>query len=721
MAANEDTQRDTLDSLGDLGVGEGLSDLQGMDTDPQAEKDTWWLALAKNAYRDSSTWLDSSLRKQWEKNLAHFNNRFAPDSKYQSAAYRKRSRTFRPKTRSAVRQNEAAVAAAMFSTDDLVSVAPLNDERVESKISARLNHALLEYRLQHSIKWFLTCMGAFQDTQTYGVCISHQYWQYEEREVEHFIYDEQTGQAVLDEDGNPATEREVRLVTDKPCIDLIAPENLRIDPAADWRDPIASSPYVIRLVPMYAGDVMDRMEADLPGQQKWRSYPLGDILASRQEAYDSTRNAREANRGDSTEAEDGYFATVWCYEIFVRVSGQEYVYWTLGTSRLLSDPVPLDEVYFHGRRPIVMGYSNIEAHKTYPAAHTQMIEGLQEATNDVQNQRFDNVQLVLNKRYLLRRGQAIDTQALMRNVPGGAVVTQDPERDIKVLETSDVTASSYQEQDRIDVQLDELMGAFSQSSVSNNRSLNETVGGMQMLNSSATAVTEYSIRTFVETWVEPVLRQLLLLEQYYESDETILALAAEKAQIEKFGLSEVTDRLLMKELSLTVNVGIGATNPQQKVERLVFGLNSVAGIPGVIERANGDEIITEVFGALGYKNGKRFFTPPDDEPPAEPPPDPEMMKLQMQQEMKQMELEQARQIKETELAQNRELKLADIAARERMTMAQLSSTLQLDERKLTRMEQLEMMKDKTKRDTVALTERNRTNEMMLKERMGSGI
>lgn len=721
MPTRDESQRDTLDSLADMNVGEGVADVHGIDEDPQAERDSWWIALARNAYRDSSTWLDTSLRKQWEKNIAHFNNRFSPGSKYESAAYRKRSRTFRPKTRSAVRQNEAAVAAAMFSTDDLVSVAPLNDERVESKLSARLNHALLEYRLNHSIKWFLTCMGAFQDTQNYGVCISHQYWQYEERDVEHIIYDEATGQAVLDEDGAPATERETRLVVDRPCIDLVAPENLRIDPAADWRDPINTSPYVIRLVPMYASDVLARMNADLPGQQKWREYSLGEILASRAEQYDSTRNARENNRGDSTDAEDGYFATVWCHEVFVRLDGQEYVYWMLGTSRLLSDPAPLDEVYFHGRRPIVMGYSNIEAHKTYPAAHVQMIEGLQEATNDVQNQRFDNVQLVLNKRYLLRRGQAIDTQALMRNVPGGAVVTQDPERDIKVLETNDVTASSYQEQDRIDVQLDEMMGAFSQSSVSNNRSLNETVGGMQMLNSSATAVTEYSIRTFVETWVEPVLRQILLLEQYYESDETILALAADQAQIEKFGLNEVTDRLLMKELSLTVNVGIGATNPQQKVERLVFGLNSVAGIPGVIERANGDEIITEVFGALGYKNGKRFFTPPEDEPPQEPPPDPEMVKLQMQQEIKQAELDQVREIKEAELRQNRELKLADIAARERMTMTQLHTSLQLDDRKLTRMEQLEMMKDKTKRDTVALAERNRTNEMMLKREMGSGI
>lgn len=718
MGARDETQRDTLGSLGDMGIGEGVTDVIEIDEDPQAKADNWWLGLARSSFRDSSTWLDSSLRRQWEKNIAHFNGRFAPGSKYQSAAYAKRSRIFRPKTRSAVRQNEAAVAAAMFSTNDLVSITPLNDSRKESRASSAVVHSLLEYRLQNTIPWFLTTMGAFQDTMNYGVCISYQYWLYEERKVESVVYDPMTQQAILDEEGRPATEIKKELVKDQPCCDLMPPENLRIDPSADWRDPINTSPYVIRIVPMYASDVMDRMDTgDIPGQQGWRRYSLGQILATRSQDYDSTRAAREPDRADSTTAEDGYFATVWCHENFVRINGEEYVYWTLGTALMLTDPAPLSEVYFHNRRPIVMGYSNLEAHKTYPAAHTQMIEGLQEVTNDVQNQRLDNVQLVLNKRYLLKRGQQIDTGALMRNVPGGAVVTQDPEKDVRVLETNDVTASSYNEQDRVDVQLDEMMGAFSQSSVSNNRTLNETVGGMNLINSSANAVTEYSIRVWVETWVEPVLRQLMLLEQKYESDETIIALAAETANLDRFGINEVTDELLMRELTLSVNVGIGATNPQQKVERLVYGMNAVAGLPGGLDGLNADEVRTEIFGALGYKNGARFFTPAEGEEQPEPPPSPEMLDFELRKE----EMQRKFDIENKKLQQDYELRMADIAARENLTLAQLQAKLQMDRDKDERRTALELQKDKTKRDTVALTERNRTNEMILKRDVGSGI
>jgi hypothetical protein len=716
--SNQDNQRDTLGSMESFDLGEGVTELTGLEEDLDAKNDSWWLGLANGAFRDSSTWLDSAVRKQWEKNLAHFNNRFAPGSKYSSPAYRKRSRVFRPKTRAAVRQSEAAMAAAMFSTNDLVSIEPLNDSRAESRASAAVMKGLLEYRLQHSIPWFLTVMGAYQDTENYGVCISHQYWDFEERKEHKPVY-LPSGEPLTDDLGGPVMEVKNTIVKDKPCIDLLAPENLRIDPSADWRNPVASSPYVIRIVPMYAGDVIDRMDNTAPGKQGWRQYSLADILASRSDTNDSTRRAREGNQPDSADAENGYFATVWCHENFIRIGGEEYVFWTLGTSKLLSDPAPLKEVYFHGKRPIVIGISNLEAHKAYPSARVQMIEGLQEATNDVQNQRFDNVRLVLDKRYLLKRGQQIDTHALMRNVPGGAVVTQDPEKDIRVLETNDVTSSSYSEQDRIDVQLDEMMGAFSQSSVSNNRALNETVGGMQLMNSSASAITEYTIRTFVETWVEPVLRQLMLLEQHYESDESVRALAAEGANLEKFGIDEVTDELLLKEMTLSVNVGIGATNPQQKVERLSYGIRTVADLPGAIEKVNTDEVISEVFGALGYKNGKRFFTPPEGEEvdQGNQLPPPEYLEL----ELRKRELADKRELAEMKLQQDRELKLADIAARENLTMSQLIAKLQFEREKDERRSQVELQKDKTRRDTVALTERNRTNEMNIKREYGSGI
>ncbi|SVC65264.1 uncharacterized protein METZ01_LOCUS318118, partial [marine metagenome] len=232
----------------------------------------------------------------------------------------------------------------------------------------------------------------------------------------------------------------------------------------------------------------------------------------------------------------------------------------------------------------------------------------------------DNVQLVLNKRYHIRRSANIDIHSLKRSVPGGSVMMDDPMRDIQIVNTPDVTASSYEEQDRLNVDFDDIAGHFSQGTVQTNRMMNETVGGMEMLSSDANSQMEYMIRTFAETWVEPVLRQLVRLEQYYETDDVVmnysLNSAAEEDQDTDYYqfTGDAADDLLRQNLIVNVNVGIGATDPQRKIEKLLLGMRTMTEIvPDFMNFIDQKEIAREVFGALGYKDSSRFLT---EEPPA---------------------------------------------------------------------------------------------------------
>ena len=65
-----------------------------------------------------------------------------------------------------------------------------------------------------------------------------------------------------------------------------------------------------------------------------------------------------------------------------------------------------------------------------------------------------------------------------------------------------MTASAFQEQDRVNVDYDELIGNFSQGSVMTNRKMGETVGGMKMLALADTngdkAVTQAEFRKAAE-------------------------------------------------------------------------------------------------------------------------------------------------------------------------------------------------------------------------------
>ena len=574
--------------------------------------DDEWIALARDAYRASTDYMDSSLRKQWERNLSYFRSKHPSGSKYNSDSYKYRSKNFRPKTRSAITRNEAQAAVAFFSTGDIVSTEAQDSSNEMQRLGAEINGELLNYRLTETIPWFQTCIGAFQDSMVVGACVSKQYWDFEEVDTEELepILDPSTGQPVIDESGSLGFQTKKRIIKDRPQVDLLPIENVRFDPAADWRDVVGTSPYWITITPMYVGDVKAKMSRgdDKTKQGKWRQYDEGIINSASKQEYDSVRQSRLGNSRQDPQDRNGRtgdFRLVWVHENIVRRGNQDWIYWTLGTEHILTDPVPLEEVYPHGR-PYVMGYSIIETHKTVPSGSPEIWEGMQSEINDISNQRLDNVRLVLNTRYFVKRDGNVDTRSLTRSVPGGVVMVEDMD-DVRADRPADVTSSSYQEQDRLNVDFDEIAGTFSPGSIQTNRNLNETVGGMQMLTQDSNALTEYRLRIFSETWVEPVLRQLIKLEQTYETDPVVLTVAGKKAHVfDQIVSAEQMYALIEQPVTTRVNVGFGNTNPTQRIEKLGMGLNAVSNammVPGV----NVEEVRKEIFGALGYKDGDRFF------------------------------------------------------------------------------------------------------------------
>jgi len=588
--------------------------VEQIDNDTPLVED-FWLRIAREAYEDSSDWVDSNLREQWEKSISLFNSKHPPGSKYNTGAYEKRSRFFRPKTRTAVRNLQSAMAVAFFTNEDVLSVQPRNPNDLEQVAAAAVSQSIMQYRLTNTIPWFQTMSAALQDAAVQGVCISHQYWEYEEQEESYINVDNQN-RPIMDESGSPVITKQKSSIKDKPVIELISPENIRIDPASHWHDPIESSPYVIHLIPMYIQDVRQKME-----DGEWIDIPVEELLASENSEDDNTtRLVRDEPREDRLDNDAGYgdidsYKIIWVHKNIIKKEGIDWCYYTAGVDAVLSEPKTLQEMYpwlRSGERPYVMGYTNVESHRIYPAGTVELTQELQAAANDIWNQRFDNVRLAMNKRYHIRRDRNIDLDALFRSVPGGAVEMDDPDADVRVIDTRDVTGSAYAEQDRINMDFDELQGNFSTSTVQGARSLNETVGGMSLMASNSGTVTEYVLRTFSETWVERVLKQLMRLEQYYETDAVILELAGDAAASVNEQFQGAVDDLLKYEVLLKVNVGISATDPLRKVQNLVSGIQMLGELPGFAQSLNVPEVVKEVFGQLGYKDGERFVNMEED-------------------------------------------------------------------------------------------------------------
>ena len=567
--------------------------------EPTQEDKPNWKKRAKDALRFSTTYLDSNLRRQFDDSLRAFNNEHPSDSKYNTEGFRKRSNLFVPKTRAVIRKNEAAGAAAFFSNQDTVSVTALNQSIREEVVSADIMQQLLQHRLTKTIPWFQIVQGGLQDAQTMGACVAHIYWDYSTRKD---------------------AKGELTKLRDQPKVDLLALENLRIDPSCNWLDPINTSPYVIQLIPMYVGDVKERMSGPNPKGQRW--YYYDNTYFRPENPDDSTRTARMGNQQDPSQQKRSVsdYDIVWVHRHIHRWDGTDYEFYMLESEHFLTDPEPLEKTVFHGQRPYVMGICILETHKPIPTSVPKLVKGLQDDVNELKNQRFDNVRFVLNKRWFAKRGKNVDLASLVRNTPGGITLLDDPEGDVREITWPDVTASAYQEEDRNTQSFDDLIGNFSSSSIQMARSAREPARAMTLLQAPANILTEYLLKTYAVTFVQPVLRQLVMLEQHYETEETILAIAGQKAQaFQKFGIDRVTDDMLDRELTVNINVGMGATDPVTKLQKFILAMQSFAQIavkppPGV----NLEEVLKEICALSGYQDGQRFTMGQN----------PEMIKLQ---------------------------------------------------------------------------------------------
>jgi len=567
--------------------------------------DDWWLARASSAFRASEQWFDSSVRRKVEDNMRMFNSKHPRGSKYHHSAYSKRSKLFRPKIRTATRKLEAAASAAFFATQDAVSCVAPNPGNPRQNLSATVQTELLNYRLTTDIPWYLTVLGGLQDSSKQGVVISKQSWKF--REIDQVF--EESFISNSGEDLGVERTIDKKVLSDHPDITLVPIENLRISPASDWRDPANSSPYLIDREPFFVHEILERGgKGSQRGHTAWREMGMDQIRSSLRNDFDSIREAREGSREDRyddvrTDVEQ--YDVVWVHHNFMRVDGEDWYFDTLGEEFMLSEePVPASEIFPTTLRPYVIGYSTIETHKPYPAGAVELASPLTEESNDVTNLRLDAIRHVLSPRYFIRRGQSVDIQSLMKNVPGGVTTMDDPNTDVNIRTVKDPTSGSYQEQDRLDLATDDLLGNFSGSSVANNRNVNETVGGMNLLSEGANEITEMTIRILTETWIEKVLQQVMEFEMAYESDEVVLSIVGMRSGVHPRAAFD----MLKEPTRTTVNVGFGATDPMKKLEKLKVAFTTLVELkPEMASKIDGKEIVTEIFGSLGYKSAERFF------------------------------------------------------------------------------------------------------------------
>lgn len=604
---NDELENEASRDAGELVGTDGQTDVPDVD----------FLIMAREAEHQASQFMQQVNRKAWSQSLRAIHNEHFAGSKYTTPDWRHRSHIFRPKTRSAMRKDQAAVASSLFGNLDAINCLPGNESDPTQRGAAAVMEELINYRTDRTsgraaIPWFPIAMGARQDSLTLGICLSKQTWKLDLRK-------ESKSQMGVGDDGQP-----VKQVTetwfphiDRPNIDLIPGENFTIDPAADWTDPAQSAAYVIIRWPMQLDDVKTKMDSPINPWNKVEDSLLMTAIEEGNEAA-AIRSARESGLDRMKHANQGNtFRIIWVWEVYMRVGATDYTFFSVGDKAFLTDPKPVSDVYPEqgGDRPLVLGYGTLEAHRIFPMSSVESWQMMQAEINDLINLSLDAIKQNVMPVSKVRRGRQIDLDQVKKRGSGSSIMVSQPD-DVTWERPPDIPQSVPMFMRDIELEMDDLAGQFNAQSVEHNNAVSRTLGGLKLVSGSASAVQEMDIRVWIETWVNPVLAQVVRLEQWFEHDPIILGLCGERAQLmQKHGINQISDELMDQEVTIRVNVGLGAGDPQQRLAR--FQAAAAIALPilqqskkfmsGELEMDE-DAIMDEVFGAAGYRDGgKRFI------------------------------------------------------------------------------------------------------------------
>lgn len=621
------------------------------------------LKIIARAEQVSKDYQGKSVEPRLTRSYSAWQNQHAEKSKYHPSnpSFKGRSRLFVPKTRSAVRKNLAAAAGALFSTEDVTNISATFEDDPQQKATASVIKSDLEYRLSRSsaisgIPWFQIAMGACLDSQLTAVCISKQYWEFEEVETGQYeavhepFFNPETGEPMLDELGNPVLIENIvpikRVTKDRPMVDLCPIENAYIDPAAPWYNPVQLGRWFSMRYPVGISDARAMLRsASKRGDVTWKD-GVSDETLRKGRLEEDRSGARRGREGGNDRYEDasrsgGALDLVWLQENFVRLEGRDWHFWSVGHHEIISEVREVIESYpeFGGERPYVMGYSQLDTHKIFPQSPVESWQPLQSELNDIANLRLDTLKRGIAPLTLAKRGKNVDLQALQRRGQPETIVMLDNLDDISIVPTPAGSAAAYQETSITNANFDELAGVFSTSSVQQSRQMSETVGGMNLMSRAANSVSEFDLRVWIETWVEPVLRHLVHLVRYYETDEKLVAVAGQKARAwSRYQYMPSVDDFEQCELTVRVNAGVGSVDPIQKLHKMKFAFEMLAPVlPEAAKKGisiNVEEIIEEVMGAAGFRDGRRFFEFGEAQKPGIPP--------EIELKMKELELKNQR-------------------------------------------------------------------------------
>ena len=346
-------------------------------------------------------------------------------------------------------------------------------------------------------------------------------------------------------------------------------------------------------------------------------------------------NDENAYMSDEIATGDESQRKVWIMEAYVRADFDgdgisELRKVTVAGNELL-DNEEVDYIPFVSITPVPL------PHTFFGLSVADLSMESQKTKTSILRSQLDNMYLSVNGRYFAVNGQ-VNLDDLLTSRPGGVVRVNAPGAVGRLDQGAGDLQGSMALMEYLQQDLENKTGWSRQSMGNDASGLQQTATAANIVTNKADMRVDLIARNFAEGFTELFKLILKLVCQYQNKIENVKLSA---------GWSQIDPREWRNQFDVTINVGIGMGNKDQKVNHLMalMGMQEKVFPLGVANPQNIYHANSELAKLLGYKNTDKFFTDPV-KSPQQPKPDPEMMKLQGTMQVEQAKLQQQAQLEQ---------------------------------------------------------------------------
>lgn len=187
--------------------------------------------------------------------------------------------------------------------------------------------------------------------------------------------------------------------------------------------------------------------------------------------------------------------------------------------------------YHHQRKPFIDFVDMQMPNERAAIGEVEQLESLQYELNDVRNQRMDNVTLILNRMWKVAKGADVDESDLVSQA--GQIVHCGDINGVAVIDTPDVTQSSYNEESLIKSDMQQASGVTDYSKgggsggKGNTTLGNETATGIMLLQEAGNARFKFKLDN-LEDSLKEFGEQLIALDQQFVKQEMVVRIVGEQ-------------------------------------------------------------------------------------------------------------------------------------------------------------------------------------------------